>query len=144
MKKPPLDQDIADLAPADSALTAYDEEHLVTYLPMLDADEGGADWRDVSRIVLHIDPERDPNRARRSFESHLSRARWMTQRGYRHLLRGPPRASSEACSSRLASLPTLSGNGLITAPHTSASRGRELRARPEHPINGHSFGDQLA
>jgi hypothetical protein len=90
MKKPPLDQDIADLAPADSALTAYDEEHLVTYLPMLDADEGGADWRDVSRIVLHIDSERDPNRIRRSFESHLSRARWMTQRGYRHLLRGAP------------------------------------------------------
>ncbi len=55
---------------------------------MLDADEEGADWRDVSRIVLHIDPERDSDRARRAFESHLSRARWMTKRGYRHLPRG--------------------------------------------------------
>jgi type VI secretion system activator RovC-like protein len=70
-------------APADSAVTAYDEEHLVTYLPILDAHEEGADWRDVARIVLQIDPERGPERARRSFESHLSRARWLTQRGYR-------------------------------------------------------------
>ena len=52
MKTPPLDPDIADLAPADSALTAYDEEHLVTYLRILDAHEEGADWRDVARIVL--------------------------------------------------------------------------------------------
>jgi hypothetical protein len=26
--------------------------------------------------------------ARRAFESYLSRARWMTEQGYRHLLRG--------------------------------------------------------
>jgi len=56
-------------------------------LRLLDADADGADWRDVSRIVLHIDPDRNADRARRAFESHLSRARWMTERGYRHLLR---------------------------------------------------------
>jgi hypothetical protein len=53
-------------------------------LRLLDADADSADWRDVSRIVLHIDPA---DRARRAFESHLSRARWMTEQGYRHLLR---------------------------------------------------------
>jgi hypothetical protein len=42
---------------------------------------------DVSRIVLHIDPDNDADRARIAFESHLSRARWMTEQGYRHLLR---------------------------------------------------------
>ena len=88
MKKPPLDPNVADLPPADRAVTAYDEEHLITYLRLLDADAGGADWRDVSRIVLHIDPDRDADRARRAFESHLSRARWMTEQGYRHMLRG--------------------------------------------------------
>jgi hypothetical protein len=30
-----------------------------------------ADWREVSRIVLHIDPGREPDRARRAFDSHL-------------------------------------------------------------------------
>jgi hypothetical protein len=31
-------------------LTTYDEEHLVTYLRLLDADAEGADWRDVARV----------------------------------------------------------------------------------------------
>ena len=42
----------------------YEEEHLVTYLRMLDANADGADWREVSRIVLHIDAEREPDQAR--------------------------------------------------------------------------------
>ena len=39
---------------------------------MLDANADGADWREVSRIVLHIGAKR----ARRAFDSHLARARW--------------------------------------------------------------------
>src|SRR5216684_5271542 len=88
MQTPPLDPDVADTAPSDSVLTVYDEEHLITYLRLLDADAEGADWRDVARIVLHLDPDHDSNRARRAFESHLSRAKWITEHGYRHLLRG--------------------------------------------------------
>src|SRR6266849_63910 len=64
MQKPPLDPDVADTAPSGSALTVYDEEHLITYLRLLDADAVGADWRDVARIVLHLDPKREPSRAR--------------------------------------------------------------------------------
>jgi Uncharacterized conserved protein (DUF2285) len=89
MKKPPLDPDVADTAPSDSVLTIYDEEHIITYLRLLDADAEGADWREVARIVLHLDPECEPERARRAFERHLWRAKWMTeQHGYRLLLRG--------------------------------------------------------
>jgi hypothetical protein len=87
MQKPPLDPDVADTGPMDSVLTPYDHEHLVTYLRLLDADAEGADWREVARIVLHIDPSREPNRARLAFESHLRRAQWMTEHGYRKLLR---------------------------------------------------------
>jgi hypothetical protein len=29
----------------------------------------------------------EADRARQAFESHLSRAKWMTEQGYRHLLR---------------------------------------------------------
>jgi hypothetical protein len=45
MQKPPLDPDVADMAPSEGALTVYDEEHLITYLRLLDADAAGADWR---------------------------------------------------------------------------------------------------
>lgn len=69
-------------------LTPYDYEHVITYLRLLDANAEGADWREVSRIVLHIDPDREPARARRTHESHLARALWMANTGYRHLLRG--------------------------------------------------------
>jgi hypothetical protein len=88
VRKPPLDPDVADVAPDDAMLTPYDYDHIVTYLRLLDANAEGADWREVSRIVLHIDPYREPARARRAHESHLARALWMASTGYRHLLRG--------------------------------------------------------
>jgi hypothetical protein len=88
MQQPPLDPDVADTAPSGPVLTGYDQEHLVTYLRLLDADADGADWRDVARIVLHLDPDHESDRARRAFTSHLARAKWMTESGYRQLLRG--------------------------------------------------------
>lgn len=88
MQPPALEPPVADLAPTSGVLTGYDEQHHVTYLRLLDAEADGADWREVARIVLHVDPEHEPDRARRMWETHLARARWMTETGYRHLLRG--------------------------------------------------------
>ena len=85
--RPPLDPDCADEAPTADALTPYDMKHLVTYQRLLDADVEGADWTEVVRVVLHIDPATEPARARRARESHLARAKWMTTHGYTHLLR---------------------------------------------------------
>src|SRR5262249_30362351 len=62
MQPPPLDPDVADFAPTDAALTSYDEQHLVTYWRLLDAEADGAEWKEVARIVLHIDPDREPAR----------------------------------------------------------------------------------
>jgi hypothetical protein len=88
MPSPPLDPSVADLAPSEPALTVYDQEHLVTYLRLLDAEADAADWREAARLILHIDPVQEPDRARRAFDSHLARAKWMTSHGYRHLLSG--------------------------------------------------------
>ena len=88
MKQPPSDPFVADVAPTDTVLTVYDEEHIITYLRMLDADAEGADWREVAQRVRKIDPELEHDRARRAFDTHLARAKWMTEHGYRHLLRG--------------------------------------------------------
>ena len=86
MTRPPSDAPIADEAPAENALTDYDRRHLATYVRLLDAVAAGADWGAVARDVLGIDPDHAPTRARRAYDSHLARARWMTEVGYRHIL----------------------------------------------------------
>jgi hypothetical protein len=90
MGQPTSDPPVADQAPTADVLTAYDQNHAVIYLRLLDADAEGADWAEVARIVLHIDPAREPERARRAWETHLERAKWMTRHGFQHLLRGGP------------------------------------------------------
>lgn len=75
-----------DSPPLTERVNAYDEAHLATYLRLLDADEEGADWREVIEIVFGFDVATDPERAKRIHDSHLARARWMTENGYRHLL----------------------------------------------------------
>jgi hypothetical protein len=90
---PPLNAKVVDIAPDGPALTPYDEQHAVTYARLLDAEADNADWREVVRIVLQIDPTLDPNRARRTFDSHLARAKWVARHGYRDLLqRGWPKS----------------------------------------------------
>jgi hypothetical protein len=81
--------EILDDVPWSETLTPYDETHLVAYLRLLDASDDDASTEEMARIVLGIDPHRDPDRAERIVASHLRRARWMTETGYRHLLRRP-------------------------------------------------------
>lgn len=81
-----LEPDIADEAAWSETLTPYDQDHLAVYLRLLDADREGADWREAARLLLRRDPRGDPEGARRCWESHLRRARWMTEIGYRLLL----------------------------------------------------------
>ncbi len=76
--------------PESARLTPYDERHFGTYLRLLDANEEGADWREAVRIIFGLDPDREPERARIVHDSHLERARWMTQAGYRELLAPRP------------------------------------------------------
>jgi len=65
MQKPPLDPDVADTASSDSVLTVCDEEHVITYLRLARRGREGPDWREVTRVVLHLDPEQELDRARR-------------------------------------------------------------------------------
>jgi hypothetical protein len=87
MARSKRDLPVADEAPSGDVLTPYDNDHLVTYLRLLDAAAEGADWTEAARLVLGIDPEREPERARSTWESHLGRARWLTEHGYRQLVR---------------------------------------------------------
>jgi hypothetical protein len=79
MQPPKLDPPVTDAAPTTNVLTGYDEQHLITYLRLLDADAEGADWREVARIVLHLDPSHDTERAKAIWASHLARAEAATR-----------------------------------------------------------------
>jgi hypothetical protein len=81
MPKTILDPDVADEAPSAESITLYDEAHFITYARILDAEAEGADWREVSRIVLHRDPGLAPDVTRQCWESHLTRAKWLTKQG---------------------------------------------------------------
>ena len=85
---PPLNAKVADTAPDEPTLTSYDEQHAVTYVRLLDAEKANADWQEVASIVLQIDPVAEPERARRAYDSHLARAKWVARHGYRQLLSG--------------------------------------------------------
>ncbi|MBO6636896.1 MAG: DUF2285 domain-containing protein [Roseitalea sp.] len=87
---PPLE----DAPPSDDCITVYDRDHLKLYMRLLDAENSGASVAEVARILLGIDPENEPERARQVHNSHLKRAHWMTEHGYRDLLtKGLPSSS---------------------------------------------------
>jgi hypothetical protein len=86
MPKVELNPVIADEVPWSDRITAYDEAHFIVYVRLLDASEDGASDDEMARIILRIDPDCEPERAKRAIASHLKRAQWMTEVGYRHLL----------------------------------------------------------
>ena len=73
--------------PTGEGLTGYDECHLVTYLRLLDAEAEGADWREIVRIIFKIEADIDPEHAKQVYTSHLSRAHWLRDSGFHHLLK---------------------------------------------------------
>jgi len=81
----------ADEAPSEQTVTDYDHAHLKLYARLLDAERENASLIEIAQILLGIDAVSEPERAQRVHASHLERARWMTEHGYRDMLaRGLP------------------------------------------------------
>lgn len=78
---------ILDEPPQSASITDYDRQHFKLLMRLADAEEDGAPWQEAVRIVLGIDAESDPDRARRIYENHLARARWFIENGHNHLRR---------------------------------------------------------
>jgi hypothetical protein len=77
---------IADKPPSAEHVTDYDRRQFKTYARLLDAAVEQADWQEVADRVLGLNVTSDPEHARRVYDAHLERARWMTTNGYRDLL----------------------------------------------------------
>jgi len=76
-----------DEPPQSTVLTSYDRAHMKVYMRLLDAETDGADWREAVVLLFGIDPDKEPERANRVHRTHLARARWMTEHGYRQLVK---------------------------------------------------------
>ena len=77
MVKPP-----AEFAPTFTDVTDYDHEHANIYRHILESVDDRTDWRAAAKLILGIDPSENPKRARHSYDSHLARARWLTEHGH--------------------------------------------------------------
>jgi len=86
MSEPQRTPAIADEAPSPDYITDYDRRHFATYLCLLYAAGEGQSDEEISRNILEIDPNCEPDRARRTLHSHLNRARWLAESGYQTLL----------------------------------------------------------
>jgi hypothetical protein len=56
------------------------------YLRLLDAVDADAETDEMCRTLLNRDPASDPE-ARRTLQSHLERARWISEQGFKDLLK---------------------------------------------------------
>ena len=77
---------ILDEVPWSDAITDYDRAFLAIFVRLLDAMAAKADPYEVARAVLNLDPDKEPERAKRVLDAHFSRAIWLRDFGFRHLL----------------------------------------------------------
>jgi hypothetical protein len=83
---------IANEVPWSAHVTDYDRTHFITYLRLLDGVILGASEDELCRAILDIDPQ--SAQAQQTLKSHLRRARWMAETGYRDLLPDSQRKKS--------------------------------------------------
>ncbi|EXL10568.1 hypothetical protein [Aquamicrobium defluvii] len=79
-----------DEAPSGDLLTDYDRAHVKLYCRLLDAEADGAAWEEAVKVLFELDPQAEPERARKVHDTHLARAHWMTEHGYKILRLGRP------------------------------------------------------
>ena len=85
---------VAPTAPPGDEITAYDQQHFLTYARLLDAERAGTPWQEIARDILRIQSDAAVSERERQdcYESHLARARWLVSTsGLGHLEQGPAR-----------------------------------------------------
>ncbi|RUU02145.1 DUF2285 domain-containing protein [Mesorhizobium sp. USDA-HM6] len=80
-----MKHETADEVPWSDSLTAYDEANFTIYMRFLDAAADNDSYEEMAQLILGIDPELEPERARNAARSHLDRANWFITTGYKQL-----------------------------------------------------------
>ena len=79
---------LQDVPPQGGVVTEYDRRHMAQYMRLLDAADEGASWQEAAQIILGLDTQKEPERARLVHDAPLERARWLSSEGYRQLAAG--------------------------------------------------------
>ncbi len=79
---------LQDVPPQGVVVTEYDRRHMTQYMRLLDAAGEGASWQEAAQIILGLDAQKEPERARLAHDAHLERAHWLSSEGYRQLAAG--------------------------------------------------------
>lgn len=87
MVRTEIDAVVDDEAPTAASITEYDQRHLITYLRLLDAVAQRVHWKRGAQNILGRDPAHQASRVKRCWDSHVKRARWISEQGYRQLLK---------------------------------------------------------
>lgn len=71
---------LRNVAPSGQVID-YDRQNLPVYAELLDADAAGIGWAEGVRSILGLDDTVDDMTARKCWDSHLARARWIVGEG---------------------------------------------------------------
>lgn len=74
-------------APNSDNITSYDREHFKLYLRLLDAEENDIHWEIAAVKIMGLEAGDLSNKY--CWKSHLQRAKWLSDFGYRQLLDSP-------------------------------------------------------
>ena len=55
---------LQDVPPQGDVVTEYDRRHMTQYMRLLDAAGEGASWQEAAQIILGLDAQKEPERAR--------------------------------------------------------------------------------
>ena len=70
---------VEPIAPSHDTVVEYDRRNLALYAALLEADDGGCDWREAAASLMRLDVSRSD--AETCWRSHLERARWIVGDG---------------------------------------------------------------
>ncbi len=83
----PDTQNLKPKAPSSDNVTPYDREHFKLYLRLLDAEENDVHWKVAVEEIMGLKSVESSSKS--CWQSHLQRAKWMSNSGYRQLLDSP-------------------------------------------------------
>ncbi len=83
----PDTQNLKPKAPSSDIITPYDREHFKLYLRLLDAEEEDVHWKVAAAEIMGLGSDGPSSKS--CWQSHLQRAKWMSNSGYRQLLDSP-------------------------------------------------------
>jgi hypothetical protein len=80
-------QRFLETPPSGDVVTDYDRKHCSTYLKLLDAQAGGAEWSLMAEVIFGMNPRLNPLTAERIVKLHVERAQWMSKHGFKQLVK---------------------------------------------------------